>query len=326
MSVVDIPQLTYGGNALDMEQVGLLRRSDDALHDRDELHRRMREDGYLFLPGLLDRNQVIEARRELCDRLFKAGMLDYAHPAMECVAAPQAQIDAAATRPFMPQLARDNAPLAKVIYDGAMMQFYEFFLDGPVRHFDYTWFRAKQPGTHTATTPHYDFVYMGRGTPDLYTAWTPFSDVPFAMGGLMMLEKSHEHEELVQGYGQTDVDLYCENEGDAGEVVAAAQAAGRELTGEERQQIRWNSTGAYSSDAVATRQQWGGRWLLEEYQMGDVLVFCMHIMHASSDNQTEYIRLSSDSRYQLANEPADDRWIGDDPPAHGIRAKRGMVC
>ena len=36
MSVVDIPQLTYGGSALDMNQVGLLRRSDDTLHDRDE--------------------------------------------------------------------------------------------------------------------------------------------------------------------------------------------------------------------------------------------------------------------------------------------------
>ena len=38
MSVVDIPELTYGGRVLDMDQVGLLRRSDDALLDRDELH------------------------------------------------------------------------------------------------------------------------------------------------------------------------------------------------------------------------------------------------------------------------------------------------
>ena len=326
MRVVDIPQLTYGGNPLDMEQVGLLRRSDDVLHDRDELHRRMVEDGYLFLPSLLDRDEVIAARSALADRLYKAGVLDYQRPAIDCVAAPQAQIDAAATGPFMPELARDNAPLAKVIYSGAMMAFYEFFLGGPVRHFDYTWFRAKQPGTNTATTPHQDFVYMGRGTPDLYTSWTPFSDVPFEMGGLMMLEKSHEHEALVQGYGQTDVDLYCENEGGAGQIVAAAQAAGRELTGEERQQIRWNSTGAYSTDAIATRAEWGGRWLLDEYRMGDVLIFSMHIMHASSDNQTDQIRLSSDTRYQLASEPVDERWIGDDPPAHGIRAKRGMVC
>jgi ectoine hydroxylase-related dioxygenase (phytanoyl-CoA dioxygenase family) len=167
---------------------------------------------------------------------------------------------------------------------------------------------------------------MGRGTPNLYTSWTPFSDVPYAMGGLMLMEKSHEHEELVQGYGQTDVDLYCKNEGEAEAIVAAAQAVGRELTGEERQQIHWNSTGSYSDDAITTREKWGGRWLVSEYEMGDVLVFCMHIMHASSDNQSACIRLSSDSRYQLASEKVDERWIGDDPPAHGIRAKRGMVC
>lgn len=326
MMSMEMIELTYQGAPLDMAEVGPLRRSNDALEDCDELHRRMGEDGYLFLPGLLDRDEVVAARQELCDRLYKAGMLDRDKPIIEGVVAPQTQIDASATGPFMPELARDNAPLEKVIYDGAMMRFYDFFLGGPARHFDYTWFRAKQPGTTTATTPHYDNVYMGRGTPNLYTSWTPFSDVPYAMGGLMLMEKSHEHEELVQGYGQTDVDLYCKNEGEAEAIVAAAQAVGRELTGEERQQIHWNSTGSYSDDAITTREKWGGRWLVSEYEMGDVLVFCMHIMHASSDNQSACIRLSSDSRYQLASEKVDERWIGDDPPAHGIRAKRGMVC
>ncbi|MBM3281064.1 MAG: phytanoyl-CoA dioxygenase family protein, partial [Candidatus Handelsmanbacteria bacterium] len=68
------------------------------------------------------------------------------------------------------------------------------------------------------------------------------------------------------------------------------------------------------------------RWLSAEYQMGDLLVFSMYTLHASTDNHTDRIRISSDSRYQLASEPVDDRWIGEDPPIHGIRAKRGMVC
>jgi len=55
-------------------------------------------------------------------------------------------------------------------------------------------------------------------------------------------------------------------------------------------------------------------------------VFCMNLMHSSSDNQTDRVRLSSDSRYQLASEPQDTRWIGEDPPKHGIRAKEGMIC
>ena len=327
MTTEAMPQLTYNGNPVDMQQVGLLRRSDDAAEDRDELWRRMGEDGYLFLPGYLDRDEVVVARAELCERLANAGVLDAQYPALEGVMATGEKINPAATGPFMPVLAKDNAPLHKVIYTGAMMSFYGFFLGGPVRHFDYTWFRAKQPGTNNATTPHCDIVYMGRGTKQLYTSWTPFSDVPYEMGGLMILEDSHKNGKLKAGYGQTDVDMFCENDApQARNIVEAAQREGRELTAEERGKIQWNSSGAYASDAIAAREELEGRWLTSEYQMGDLLLFCMYLLHASSDNQTDRIRLSSDTRYQLANESVDERWIGDDPPAHGIHAKRGMVC
>ena len=60
--------------------------------------------------------------------------------------------------------------------------------------------------------------------------------------------------------------------------------------------------------------------------MGDLLVFSIYTMHASPDNHTAQIRLSSDSRYQLASELVDDRWIGDDPPLHDIRAHKAMIC
>jgi len=317
-----VSQLTYQGNLLDTSIVGELRQSIDAINDRDELWARMDEDGYLFLPGLLDPDEVLIARKELCDRLFKAGLLEKSAEIIEGIAAPSGQYKNA----FMPELARNNELLDLVLYDGPMMDFYTMFLAGEIRHFDYTWFRVKPPGIDTATTPHYDNVYMGRGTKNLFTSWVPFGDVPFAMGGLMMLEGSHFHDELVNGYGQTDVDAYCANERDASILIEVAQAAGRELTAEERSRIKWNSTGAYSNDVIETQREWGGRWLTTEYEMGDVLIFCMHIMHASSDNQTDRIRLSSDSRYQLAEESIDERWIGENPPAHGIRAKRGMIC
>ena len=38
------------------------------------------------------------------------------------------------------------------------------------------------------------------------------------------------------------------------------------------------------------------------------------------------LRLSTDTRYQRATEPADERWIGEDPAAHGERGKRGLIC
>jgi hypothetical protein len=119
------------------------------------------------------------------------------------------------------------------------------------------------------------------------------------------------------------VDLYCD---DGEEIVGSARAAHRQLTPEEQQRIKWNSDGHYSTDAIATRSDLGGRWLTAEFELGDVLIFGMYIMHASSDNNTNRIRLSSDSRYQLASEAVDERWIGSDPPGHGIRAKRPMIC
>ena len=55
-----LPQFRFNEQALDASPaaLGLLRSSTDALDDREELHQRMALDGYLFLPSLLDRDQV----------------------------------------------------------------------------------------------------------------------------------------------------------------------------------------------------------------------------------------------------------------------------
>jgi len=70
----------------------------------------------------------------------------------------------------------------------------------------------------------------------------------------------------------------------------------------------------------------GGRWLTSQYRAGDLLVFSMYTVHASLDNHSDRIRLSSDTRYQLASEPIDERWIGEAPSAHGRASKRGRIC
>jgi len=141
---------------------GELRRSLDIVDDGAALCERMREDGYLYLPGYLDRAEVLEARAVLLGRLASAGCLE-----------PNMPIDAALARKdhasyFMPELTEDNPTLMRLLYEGRMMAFYTRLLGGEVRHFDYTWLRAVTPGSGTA--PHCDIVYMGRGTTDLYTA------------------------------------------------------------------------------------------------------------------------------------------------------------
>jgi ectoine hydroxylase-related dioxygenase (phytanoyl-CoA dioxygenase family) len=74
------------------------------------------------------------------------------------------------------------------------------------------------------------------------------------------------------------------------------------------------------------RCKYGGRWLSSEFEAGDVLIFGMFTIHASLDNHSPSIRLSSDSRYQLASEPVDERWVGSNPIGHSTAAKQSQIC
>lgn len=300
--------LTMGGQELDAsaEAFGTLRDSTDIAHDFPALRQRMEQDGYLFIPGYLDREEVRAARLECATRLADAGLLHPDCEVEEAVAAPTTDIQ------FHPRLAVDNAPLKHLLYSGAMMEFYAGFFGEAVRHFDFTWLRAISRGH--GTMPHLDSVYMNRGTLRLYTAWTPLGDIPLEQGGLCILENGHTHEQLNKGYGRKDVDKFCENR--VGPGYTGMGGGGNIRHG-----------GWLTKDPVKLRRNLGGRWLTcPEYRMGDLLTFTIFTIHASLDNHTDRIRLSSDSRYQRASEPADERWIGENPIAHGPEAKRGMIC
>ncbi len=309
MDNATLSKLTSQGMELDTtsESFGTLRSSADVLEDIGALRRQMAEDGYLYLPGYLDRELVLEARRSVTDRLAEEGLTDPNYPPDEAVA------PAGSGLKFQPDLAHDNEPLHRLLYGGRMIEFYERFLGGPVRHYDFTWIRTIAPGH--GTHPHGDVVFMGRGTHDLYTAWTPLGDVDYELGGLMILEDSHRLRSLREGYLRRDVDEYCENV--PGEEEYAK--AGSTMYG-------WRWDGRLSDDPVELRRELGGRWLTAEYRAGDLLTFTTYTIHASLDNRSKRIRLSSDSRYQLASDPIDERWIGEEPVGHGPAGKRGRIC
>jgi hypothetical protein len=321
--LLEAPQLTWGGAPLDMtpEGMGQLRSSIDVIGDRDELHRRMATDGYLFLPGCLDRDEVQAARTSSLERLAKNGIFEEGHALDEAILKPGQALRSAMDVPL------GNEPLLKLLYSGRMMEFYEFFFNGPAAHFDHTWFRSKSSDPTVVTHPHCDIVYMSRGEiRNRYTSWTPLGEVPFEMGGLMILEGSHVQAELKATYGQTDVDVYCENIGDAAAIMARAKAENRDLTAEEKKSITWSTMGAYATSAFDARDEVGGRWLTAEYKMGDLLLFTMYTMHTGNDNQTNRLRMSTDTRYQPASDEIDARWVGANRGNWDIRDKRGMVC
>ncbi len=303
---------TFNGRPMDTspEALGELRSSIQIIGQPAELRQRMQEDGYLFLPGLLRSGEVLEARQAVLEKLNALGYL-----------APGRPIEAALPKAgcklsFMAELAKDNPALDRVLYQGPLLEFFGNFLGDSVLHFDYTWFRPFTPGPDSIVAPHYDIVYMGRGTKNLYSTWTPIGDLPVEEGGLMILEGSHRQREVINTYGRLDVDSYCTNYPDAGDIASGRKTAWQD----------WLKGGNYSNDGIGVREQLGGRWLTADFKAGDALVFSMFTMHIMKDNQTDHIRFSSDSRYQLASEPADERWIGANPIGHGSLGKRGMIC
>lgn len=303
-----LPRLTSGGIQLELSEAafGWLRDSSDVRNDVEALRARMEEDGYLFLPGFFGRDEVIGARRAICEVLASEGLLDPAHPIEDAIAKPGIEMY------FRADIANESGArpvLERLIYGDRIMAFYAELLGGQATHYDYTWLRTIAPGN--GTYPHCDVVYMGRGSKNVYTAWTPLGDVPLTVGGLVVVEGSHKDEELRSTYCTMDVDTACTNRQRESELNAAG----------------FPGFGALSYDMRETRQKLGRRLLTSpEYRMGDLLTFSIYIVHGSLDNHSRAIRISSDSRYQLASEPLDERWIGKNPPAHGGSMVKGLIC
>lgn len=256
-----------------------LREANDLLDDPAALRARMDEDGYLLIRGLQDPERVKAARRVVLENLNANGQIDPNYPLDEGVAAEGTRgrfLGGIKTMTHTPDF-------LALVESPQIIGFFEHFLGGPALTYDYKWLRSIGPGDNSGA--HYDIPYMGRGTLNVYTTWTPLGDVPIEKGPLAIWFGSHRLERIKETYGKIDVD-------------------------------RDHITGHFSDDPVELVDQYGGHWATSEFTMGDVMIFGMFTMHASLTNVTNRYRLSTDTRYQLASEPVDERWMGENPIAH----------
>ena len=307
------PSIT--GHPLDpsAEAFGVLRRTAP---DAGELalRERMAGDGYLYMPAFFQRADVMAARYEIVRRLYLSDVLEPGTEMMDAV--PRAGVRIRLGRDNC-LLAAGNQPLMNLLFTGRLIELFESLLGGTVLYFNHTWVRVSGP--NQGTEVHTDMVFMGRGTTNLYTAWVPYGDIPTELGGLAILEGSHRHAAIRDGYCTQDVDSYCANKGE--EAVDWYEQWRRDP---KAHYMKGNFV--LAEDAAELQKGFGGRWLTSDYKAGDLLVFGMYTAHGAIDNRTRFLRLSSDTRYQLASEPVDDRWAGPNPVGHTIASKRGIIC
>src|SRR5260370_42636595 len=68
--------------------LGELREANEILSNVEALQGRMKEEGYLLIRGLYERERVLEARRQLVEVLAHEGALDPDQPPMEAGGGP----------------------------------------------------------------------------------------------------------------------------------------------------------------------------------------------------------------------------------------------
>jgi hypothetical protein len=281
-----IMNLTTNGHPLDTtpERFGELEPANASLGDPAALRERMADQGYLFFRGLLDPSIVLDARREILLKYAILGEIDDRHPLDDAVAGSGAGVPTANLRAFSDSV-RSGAHYRRVTDGPEVLGIHEALLDGAVRVFDMRWPRFVRPGEGCGF--HCDGPYMNRGTSRIFSSWIPLGRVERHEGALVLLEGSHASERLKDGYLDRDAD---------------------------RDGLTW-----LADDPVEVQRLYGRRWLTTDFQPGDVLCFGMSMLHGAIDNRspTGRCRLSSDSRYQRADEPADPRWNGKDFEGHG---------
>ena len=267
---------------LDTPELGRLRDSAGLLSDVDALKARLAEDGYLYLKGLIDREAVLKARGQIPQYMSQHEGLEPGSRPLDGVMG-----DYGRTVPMMGRRAISHHPdVLAVLESPRLFELYRSLMGQDVATLNYKWLRAV--GNEEATGCHMDHVYMGRGSKRIMTCWVPFDDIPVQRGTLAVCEGSHREESfarLRETYGKMDVD---------------------------RDRIE----GWFTMHPREVTSAFGGRWLTDEVQAGDVITFGMHLMHASTTNVTDRWRISCDVRFQPAADVMDERWIGENPVGH----------
>ncbi|MCS7222224.1 MAG: phytanoyl-CoA dioxygenase family protein [Anaerolineae bacterium] len=277
------------------DRLGWLEPTDPSL-PVERLKEQFRAQGYLWLKGILNRDEVLAFRRRFFAAFQGIGLLAPESDPVDGIYS-GVEEDKEAARHVLTEAVRWAAYEAFCL-SRPIIEFYEKFLGGPVYLHKRKLIRYTKPGDPNCTGAHYDLTYLRAGTERVYTSWIPIGDIPVEMGGLLYLEGS-------DAWGR--------------QMEAEFSARNADLPPEERISAynRNMALGGWlTKDLPSLADRLNTRWLVADYEAGDMVVHSAYIIHAASMNQDPLgrMRLSTDIRYQLVSDPIDRRWTNDWSP------------
>lgn len=254
-----------------------------------ELREQYEAQGYLWLKQVLDRAEILAFRRRYFAAMAEVGMIAPGSDPVDGIYSGN----------------EDHGLVAKLLHEvvrwaayewfclqPAIWRFYEALFEGAPYLHKRKLIRHTRPGDPGATGAHYDLTYLRAGTDRVCTSWIPIGDAPVQMGGLVYLEGS-------DAWGRRE--------------EAAFRAKAADLAREEQINAYnkfMSSSGWLTKDLPMLADRLDARWLIADYEAGDMVVHSPYMIHAATMNTDPggRMRLSTDIRYQRVRDEIDVRW------------------
>lgn len=255
--------------------------------DMGSMIRQLRRDGFLYLPGFLDKKDVLDVREEYF-KLFDPFVLKPGTSARQGLFSGKFQfspyrhgLPGHPASLFVMSEVFDRFTRTEKLHDlckGLMEEKVSLLQRRPLRHF--------YNNTGIASCAHADFTYLNQGTQKILSIWIPLGDVPLEAGGIVYLKDTND----------TDRD-------------ALRQQLNRYKRPEKDER-------PITADLKALADTTGKPWMYADYKAGDIVIHTPFVIHATLDCNHEMMRLSTDIRYASVKEDHDprwgDNWRGDD--------------
>lgn len=155
-----------------------------------------------------------------------------------------------------------------------------------------------------STGIHYDKIFLRAGAAEFLTGWVPIGDCGPSGGGLMYLERSTELGRAMEAEFMRQAEGFTEEE----RIYAFNRNMARDgqLT--------------HDADEFGRERGQGRRWLVGDYEAGDVVFHNPWLIHGSAKNEDPLgrIRLSTDLRFYEEGASLDERWMNVWNPDDGL--------
>ncbi|MFK8049912.1 MAG: phytanoyl-CoA dioxygenase family protein [Halioglobus sp.] len=226
------------------------------------LRERFFQDGYLYIPGLMDRGILTSLRRQIVEICERSKWLKPGTNPMDAISWTVPKVEGEEDYFEVYDQVQRLQDFHALPHHQALGEVMRALLGPSAFPHPLSIARLVFPDNQDwSTPPHQDFP-NNQGTSELYASWIPLSDCPGNMGPLAILEGSNRLGLLPLEFSLGD-----------GHRQASLPAEAQSLD-----------------------------WVGGDFTLGDVIIFHSHTVHRALPNNSERMRLSVDYRFQAEGE------------------------